>query len=307
MNFEDDNPNPFDPVRPAEDAPGSEGAASQPSSAAAVEIEPAIEPGPAPRLRRHIPNDLRVPWDWIDLLLLVFISFCAVFCLSFLFATIMGISGLKPAEVQRSAALRNIFGLVVQVALDLFLLGYLAAQMRFRFHSPFWRTIGWRPLDLDGPAKALIYGALIFAGIFLQALVSAASSALAPKRQLPIQRVMEDRHASALFMLVAVFIAPLVEEIVFRGYIYPVVARTFGVATSVFATGTLFGLLHAPQLWGGWWQIGLLIAVGILFTVVRAASKTVVTSYVLHTSYNSVQAIAWLIGTYGLSHLAVGH
>ena len=63
-------------------------------------------------------------------------------------------------------------------------------------------------------------------------------------------------------MLIAVLLAPVVEETVFRGYIYPVVARTFGVTASVLATGTLFGLLHAPQLWGGWWQIALIDAGG---------------------------------------------
>jgi len=97
---------------------------------------------------------------------------------------------------------------------------------------------------MDGPSRALIYGALVFAGIFLQALVTAASSAFAPKRQLPIQAVLEDPHASILFMLVAVLIAPVVEEIVFRGYII-VIARTFGVTPSILATGALFGLLHA--------------------------------------------------------------
>jgi membrane protease YdiL (CAAX protease family) len=306
MNIEDENPHPLDPSGPADDALRPTGA-SQVSGSPALDLAPSPVPGFSPPVRRPLPNDLRVPWDWVDLLLLLFISFCAVFCLSFLFATVMGVFGLKPAQMQKSIALRNIFGVIVQVGLDLFLLGYLAAQMRYRFRSPFWRTIGWRPLELDGPSQALIYGALVFAGIFLQALVTAASSAFVPKRHLPIQTVLEDRHASILFMLVAVLVAPLVEEIIFRGYIYPVVARTFGVASSILATGILFGLLHAPQLWGGWWQIALLILVGVIFTLVRAVSKTVITSYILHTSYNSVQVIAWLIGTYGLRHFPFGH
>ena len=55
----------------------------------------------------------------------------------------------------------------------LFLLGYLAAQMRVRFRSPFWRTIGWRPLEMDGASAALVYGALVFGGILSAALVTA--------------------------------------------------------------------------------------------------------------------------------------
>lgn len=308
MNIEDQNPLPLEPSLPGDAALASaRGSEASGSGSPALELASPTVPGFSPTMRRPLPDDLRVPWDWIDLLLLVLISFCAIFCLSFLFSVGMGLFGVSAAQMKNSAGVRNIFSVVVQIALDLFLLGYLAAQMRIRFRSPFWRTIGWRPLEMDGPSRALVYGAMAFAGILLQALVTAASSAFVPKRQLPIQTVLEDPHASILFMLVAVLIAPLVEEIVFRGYIYPVIARTFGVSASILATGALFGLLHAPQLWGGWWQITLLILVGVIFTLVRAVSKTVVTSYILHTSYNSVQIIAWVVGTYGLHHLRLGH
>ena len=49
-----------------------------------------------------------------------------------------------------------------------------------------------------------------------------------------------------------VLLAPVLEETIFRGYIYPVVARSFGINAGILVTGTLFGLLHASQLWGGW-------------------------------------------------------
>ncbi len=58
-------------------------------------------------------------------------------------------------------------------------------------------------------------------------------------------------------MLIAVLLAPVVEETIFRGYIYPVIGRSFGMVWGIVATGTLFGLLHAEQLWGGWGQIAL--------------------------------------------------
>ena len=87
-------------------------------------------------------------------------------------------------------------------------------------------------------------------------------------------------------MLMAVFVAPAFEETIFRGYIYPVVARTYGMAVGVFGTGILFGLLHAPQLWGGWLQICELVAVGIIFTYARAVTRTMLASFLLHVSYN---------------------
>ena len=107
-------------------------------------------------------------------------------------------------------------------------------------------------------------------------------------------------------MLMGVLIAPLVEETIFRGYVYPVVARSFGIRAGIVITGTMFGLLHAPQLWGGWGQIALLILVGIMFTAARAVSRTVLASYLLHVSYNSFLFIAFLVASHGLRHLPVG-
>lgn len=84
------------------------------------------------------------------------------------------------------------------------------------------------------------------------------------------------------------------------------IARSWGIAASVAVTGTLFGLLHAAQLWGGWTQIGLLVVVGLIFTYVRAATKTVFASYLLHLSYNSFLFIVFLVSTHWL-RTAGGH
>ena len=129
------------------------------------------------------------------------------------------------------------------------------------------------------------------------------SALFPPKTNLPIEALFQDRYTTVLFMLIAVLLAPLVEETIFRGYIYPVVARTFGKSWGIIATGMLFGLLHAAQLWGGWSQIALLVFVGIVLTFARAASRTVLASFVIHTSYNSIQVIGLLIATHGLQHL----
>jgi uncharacterized protein len=103
-----------------------------------------------------------------------------------------------------------------------------------------------------------------------------------------------------MFLLIAVTIAPVLEETIFRGYIYPVIARSLGVGTSIVVTGTLFGMLHAQQLWPAWGQIALLIVVGIFFTYMRAKTGTVVASYLLHVGYNTLPLLAFLIASHGL-------
>ena len=106
-----------------------------------------------------------------------------------------------------------------------------------------------------------------------------------------------------LLMAMAVFVAPLVEETVFRGYLYPLFAKSFGMVPAVLLTGLLFGLMHGTQLGWSWGIVGLLILVGVIFTFARAYTGTVVASYLLHLGYNSMIAVATIIGTKGFTRL----
>jgi uncharacterized protein len=191
--------------------------------------------------------------------------------------------------------------------LFLLLLGYLTAQIRGSFGAPFWRTIGWHTLEPGQVPRALRYFGFVAGGFLIAALVQLASIAFASKAKVPMQELFRDRRTAILLLLMAVFVAPVIEETIFRGYIYPVVARSWGMVTGVLATGILFGLLHAPQLWGGWVQIALLVIVGIVFTYVRAAVRTVLASYLLHVSYNFFVSFSFLLGSHWLRLISPGH
>lgn len=260
----------------------------------------------APPIFQQYPEDLRAPWGWLDLLLLVAVALLGTFLISIVLVGMFAAFGMTPASLQNSASKKSLFLIVNQAILSLGLLAYLVAQMRVRFQSPFWRTIGWRPLQTGTIPRRVVYLGLILGGFSISLLVQLASAALQTKAKLPIQEYFQDPRSALLLMLMSILLAPLVEETVFRGYLYPVLARSFGVGAGVVVTGTLFGLLHAPQLWGGWGQILLLIGVGIIFTAARAISRTVVASYILHVSYNSFLFIAFLVASHGFRHFPIG-
>jgi CAAX protease family protein len=281
-------------------SPGPEMQAATTTSPLLVQPEP-----PAPIFRQY-PEDLRAPWGWLDLLLLVAVALLGTFVISIVLVGIFAAFGMTPTSLQNSSNNKSLFLIVNQAILSLGLLAYLAAQIRVRFQSPFWRTIGWRQLQTGTIPRRIVYLSLVLGGFSLSLLVQLASAALQSKTKLPIQEYFQDPRSALLLMLMSILLAPLVEETIFRGYLYPVLARSFGIGAGVVITGTLFGLLHAPQLWGGWGQISLLIGVGIIFTAVRAISRTVVASYILHVSYNSFLFIAFLVASHGLRHFPVG-
>ena len=246
-----------------------------------------------------LPEDLRVPWGWLDLLLVAFLWF-GVMVLSVFGLAILGWSR------NWNTSDKSFFIVFDQVIVSVVVLCYLAVQLRLRFNLRFWHTLGWRWLTINKTPPAVVYLGLICGGFMLSILVQLGSVAVGTKGKLPIEAFFQDRKTALLLMLMSVLLAPLFEETIFRGYIYPVVARTFGITTGIIATGTLFGLLHAEQLWGGWGQIGLLILVGIVFTWLRAVTKTVLASYLVHLSYNSTLFFAFLFAFHGFRSLPAG-
>jgi membrane protease YdiL (CAAX protease family) len=254
-----------------------------------------------------LPEDLRVPWGWLDLLLFALVAVIGALAINVILVLIYAEFG---GHLTRSYADDPATGLIAasaQTILFIALLGYLAFNIYVRAGTPFWRTIGWRPFEtLRVPTPITCLG-FVAGGLALSFLVQLLSSAFPPKTNLPMEALFQDRRTAALIMFISITLAPLVEETIFRGYIYPVVARSFGITTSAIATGTVFGLLHAQQLWGGWIQIAALVVVGIIFTFARAISRTVIASYLLHVSYNSFIFVAFLIASHGLRVMPTGY
>jgi membrane protease YdiL (CAAX protease family) len=185
---------------------------------------------------------------------------------------------------------------------------------------PFWGSLGWKKLKADpvsGKGSPWMY---FFSGCGLAVFVAAASSRIKNTEHVPIQDLFKSRSGAMLLMAMAVLVAPLVEETVFRGYLYPLFAGKFsglaailgidplqavrfGTAAAICLTGVLFGLMHAPQLGWTWGLVSLLSFVGVIFTFARARTGTVVASFLLHLGYNSMIAVTSIIATRGFTHL----
>ncbi len=303
MSTDDTSSFPPEPPDPSEPAPQSSepppGGLSEPGPGAP---EPASFHLPS---KRFPPENFNVPWSWVDVAIIVPFAFGVIL----IFALIIIGSEIAIFHASASYIRAHLSFMLIsaQILMEISLLGFLGLQIRHRSHLPFWSTVGWRPLQPRAVSRGAAYAGFIVGGATLALFVSLASAAFPPKRPLPIERIFETRSLTLLFMVTAVVVAPVVEETVFRGYLYPVASRSFGIVGGIIFTGAVFGLLHGSQLWGGWWQIGLLVIVGVIFTYVRAVTRTVFSSFMLHLSYNSVQVIGVLYTMYASRHLVHVH
>ncbi len=255
-------------------------------------------PPAAPHLRAGTSDDLLVPWGWQEVVLLVILGVIGAAVVTWGAAEIaVRLFGVNSNEVfgTTMSTAKSVVVLLSQAALDGCAILYLYLMVHARTDAPFWPTIGWREMR-PGAGKIRDHALQFLAGgAVLAVVVSFAGGFLNSKGALPIEELLKARVSILLFGILGVLVAPLVEETIFRGFLYPVIARRLGIAAGVAITGTLFGLMHAAQLWGGWGQIALLILVGVVLTWVRARTGTVAASYFVHLGYNGLQLAGYLI------------
>lgn len=290
------------------DIPTPSGAFSEAGTPQEPTLEPAPADTPAPRpsdpLAKY-PEDLRAPWTWLDLVIFFFFALGSAILTAQIVAVFAGAySVMRPVEGDAGTTTRQAIATIVhQMLFSAVLMGYLWLLVRVRFKTPFWRTVGFRNITVGNLSTA--GAALLFActGMVLAVTVNMLSVLVRPEKTLPVERLFQARESVLLMMFAGIVVAPLVEETLFRGWLYPVLARTFGVGGAILVAGGLFGLMHGSQLGMSWGLIGLLSIVGIVLTWVRARTGSVLPSYFLHLGYNTLIFIAFFIGTGGLRNL----
>jgi membrane protease YdiL (CAAX protease family) len=312
MIHDDSNPSGAAPVRAplrnvSEEAPPP---ILDPAGSAPINPpEPPIPPPPRPQFDVSVPEDLRSPWGWLDLLVFVGFGFLSLLVAAVIVVGVgvvgfgMSMRDLNQASITPA---KSMIAVLAQGVWSGFVLLYFYTLVRVRTQAPFWRTMGWRGLHLGRQRISVSALLCLGGGAILAFVVSLAGRFFSEKGELPIEELFHSRPAVILLMGFGILVAPLVEETMFRGFLYPIIARHFGVSAGVIVTGILFGAMHAQQLWGGWGQIGLLIGVGIFLTWVRARTGSVTASYLVHLGYNSLLFLGFFAATGGLRHIPGG-
>ena len=256
---------------------------------------------PSPTESQYSP-DMQITWGWPHLILFIVYGLISLVlvqtALMIHYAPRERVSRQQLEQILLSKPQFAIGSMLIWYGLLFFFLYITLAVLRG--HS-FWSCLGWRkipPKKTGKPRHAMLF---FFAGCGLSLLVALLTSRIKPPENIPIEELFKVRQTAMLFMAMAVFVAPLVEETLFRGYLYPLFARTFGMTPGIVITGVLFGMMHGAQLGWTWSLVTVLVIVGIIFTVVRARTGSVFASYLMHLGYNSLIALAAIVSTHGFT------
>ena len=128
--------------------------------------------------------------------------------------------------------------------------------------------------------------------------VAAVSSYLIVSREVqpstPLGDVLESSNGSLMifiFFMMAIFLAPIFEEIIFRGYLFYVFSKFKGQVFAIYSIAIIFALLHLEQYWGDWLAILMVGGLGLILSYLRAWTNTSVATMVTHFFYNGAMTI----------------
>lgn len=177
----------------------------------------------------------------------------------------------------------------------LLVLGFMVSVVKHVSGRSFWQSVRWK-WPQSWPAY-LVAGALL--SLSLQGL----AHWLPMPKELPIDRFFQTSQEAWALSIFGITLAPLMEELFFRGFLYPVLVRRLGIGVSVVLTAAAFGLIHAPQLGKAWGPVLVIFIVGLVLTITRAVTKSVAPGYLMHVAYNATISVALFIATDGFRHL----
>ncbi len=178
----------------------------------------------------------------------------------------------------------------------LLILGYMYVLVtRERGRPDFLAAIHW-----NWPSNVGIY---VLAGFVLSVSLQVIAHFLPIPKDLPIDSFFKTPAEAWALGLLSVTLAPLMEELFFRGFLYPVLARGIGVPFAVFLTALAFALLHGAQLMFSWGPVLVIFLVGLVLTMVRAKTNSVAAGVLMHMAYNGTITVAMYVATDGFRHL----
>lgn len=242
-------------------------------------------PLPGERPGHEAPAGRPVPWSLGDVLVGIGWFIGLFFAGQVLVVPVALAYGAKSHELYATAL---VIGAVVEVAIavvafELTARRYGAGIAALGIGPPSWRTLRWA-LAAFVLAMAVSYAY----GILIEVLdIDALRSECA--EQIPDQ-VRETRWLLALAAVTVIAFAPVCEELFFRGFLFPGLARGWGVVPAIIISGVLFGAAHL--LYKSFIPIA---GVGIVFAFAYYRSGNILSTMLAHLAFNSL-SIAFIAG-----------
>ena len=235
-----------------------------------------------------------VPWGWLTaiglpiayVVIQVVLALVLVSLLSVVLLATSNFSQDILLQVATSGLVTGTIGVLGGI-MTLALIYAVVTRLRKR---PFRATIG---LVGNGRIWPAAFGAVILGGA-MDTVTLALHKPIVPDTLQPLFTGASSAVAMAVF---AVIVTPLVEELLFRGVLFPVVARSLNTFWAVILVSVLFGLAHMATYGPDAYSVMQSLVAGLYLTWLRARTRLLAPSVAAHTALNlyaTVEAVVMM-------------
>jgi membrane protease YdiL (CAAX protease family) len=266
---------------PSHDVPGLNGQTP--------EYQGTVVDGPYSQRPEYVAGTKRLWSDVFAALCLWLLSVLAVFILPALVALpyiIFRYWGVPDAAqsltTDHTVLLFTVIGVIPAHIVTFFAAWMLVTQ---RGKRPFWRTLGWE----YGPTFRTWWAVgtaivLYIIGAVLAKLIGGAPT--------DIDILVNSTLAVRLLLaILATTTGPLVEEIVYRGILYPSLEKTLGMPWAVTTVSFLFALVHFYQYRKNLGVIVVIVMLSVSLTLIRAYTGRLLPCFIIHVVFNGIVSI----------------
>lgn len=151
----------------------------------------------------------------------------------------------------------------------------------------FWKAVGW---EWPGrPKRVILVSVLVALGLYALAYLV---TSFYGGNKTDLDRLIESSmYTRVVTALVAVATAPLIEELIYRGVLYPAVEKMTGAIFAVIVVSLLFAGVHVWQYKDNIAVILVITLLSFTLTVARAVTGKVLPSFIIHLVFNGIQSV----------------
>lgn len=251
-----------------------------------MEFNPVDYPGRGTPIYAEPPR--RDLWTYGDLAKFVLFSIVAqiacvigAYVTAFVVITVTGIDQRVDREPVDSIVM-----LASTLATGLACLGYIYYVVARKCRLPFWDALGFTPFRRRMWRFALLGAAISVAEGLLDGLLGAPEDT-------PFAEMLSGQVAYWGFGAFAILLAPFLEEILFRAFLYRPMEKSWGPIGAIAVTSVLFSAVHAPQYAFAWQYLLVLGLAGIWLGIARWKTGSLWPPILMHGGANFVSVVAF--------------
>ncbi|MGB8989032.1 MAG: type II CAAX endopeptidase family protein [Candidatus Sulfotelmatobacter sp.] len=232
-------------------------------------------------------------WSGWDVLIIAVLTLGVLFAVQ-LATVVVARHFAYPHRSWVEVAQKPVLALLAEFVAYLVVALYMILRIEGKYHTSFWSAVRWNWPGVAG---------LSFIGVGVLMLGFDALGRFLPMpKTTPFDQFFERPMDAYLTVAFAITLGPLMEELFFRGFLYPVIARRLGAVWGIILTALPFGLMHYAQ-YRSWSAVLIIILVGVVLTTVRAVTKSVASSFLAHVGYNATLMVLTAVATDGFRHM----